>query len=249
MDQERELSLSYISARLKSIQQGTSAERKAHLPLLATGLAVAITLRLCVLMDTRSRLRRALCGTEEIPHKLDDIARKPGGKYGEADPTQVIAATEAMRAKLHTMIGNIDTNIARLTADAKTLSNALMTLPRLKAESGSKPDTQEMAIALLNTTVEAANDESEQEEVITIAPETSALLDHIAASSKRASMLVGSIQKKAAVPFVRTSCAPRFGATPLPPAVANIETDSDTLAMTNLRRLLAQLRAGLSGLR
>ena len=247
MDQERELSLSYISARLKSIQQGISAEHKAHLPLLATGLAVAITLRLCVLMDTRSRLRRALCSTEEIPHKLDGVAKEPAGKYGEADPAQVIAAAEAMRVKLHAMIGNIDANIARLTADAKTLSSALMTLPRLKAESGGRPGTQEMAVALLNITVEAANDESEQE-VIMIAPETSTLLKRIAASSRQTSALMGSIQKRAAMPFARTPDASRLETKPFSAAAANAKTEPDALAMTNLRRLLAQLRGGLGGL-
>ncbi|MDR1424414.1 MAG: hypothetical protein LBI92_07415 [Azoarcus sp.] len=254
MDQERELSLSYISARLKSIQQGTSAERQAHLPLLATGLAVAITLRLCVLMDTRSRLRRALCSTEEIPHKLDGLAKAPVGKYGEVDPARVIAAAQAMRAKLHVMIGNIDANIARLTADAKTLSGTLTRLPRLKAESSGRPGTQEMAIALLNATIEAANDESEQE-IITIAPETSALLEHIAASARRTSALVGSIQKKAALPFGRAPGDTRLETMRFPAAEtkteakteAKAETDPDTLAMTNLRRMLAQLRSGLSG--
>jgi len=192
------------------VQLGAANVRKQHLPLLATGLAVTLVLRLCVMMDTRARLRSALQNSQKIPGKIDEVLKSPAAKELEAGAGDMMAATEKMRAKLRTMIASLDANVLRLTGDAETLASALAAVSRPPAEIPNAPNAPAMAVALLNATIDAARaDAIENDDPCFISDDVRELLSRTANSARETCNLFATLKQRARRETVSTT--PQFG--------------------------------------
>jgi len=129
------------------IQQNRTPDGKINLPKAGVGLAVLIVLRLCSLMNVRSRIWQSLKKVRAIPAKLRDVPQDMRGETNEIE--EILSASEAMYKKLRMALVNANHNVDYLCEMAETLAETM-------SNWADKSEGIRHAVALLSATVDSA---------------------------------------------------------------------------------------------
>ncbi|MDR1423941.1 MAG: hypothetical protein LBI92_04965 [Azoarcus sp.] len=168
-----EFSSASISDIMNFIQQEAGKIGKNGPSGLGASLSLLIALRLCALMDVRTRVRRAWQEAESI---APDLVRAKD----EVDFDQLRAKTWVMCTRLSVVLGSIDGDIDSLCDAAEKLVVALSA--KEQGVTGRKFVPE--AIALLNILIGAVRDELPEQDSVVITDEARDLIERIAVSSK-----------------------------------------------------------------
>jgi len=195
MSTPRNISSQFIIDNIDFIKESAVADGKIDIAKVGVGLSLSLVLRLCGLMNVRARVWRSMQQAAAIPAKLRDL---PDVYDLNSETGQIFATADAMCKRLRTAFIEADQNIEQLCEQVETMAETMAKWPE-------QTKSIAQAIALLDTTVEAARNVEWAQSPNTIADEVQALIQRASESSKEIGKAIATLQKRSDEGFERIS--------------------------------------------